>query len=296
MSKYENLVQVLDELRKEAPSEYKRYYPHEDDLDKLNYARSLTYIHLFLKVKFGILDFHEREKNITDGSQDGGVDGYYIDDENKRIYFIQSKFRINKKNFEEKSIGIGELYAMELDRITHGKTSAENGTDYNGKIQALIQKIQGIEDYVKYKEIVILLANIKDKYDNNKLKTLTVFPYEIFNHQKCYTELLFPVVSGTYYNPSELKISINVSNYGGSNRIDYYADTNIKECNITVLFVPTIEVGRILYKFKNSILKYNPRSFLELASGSVNQHIKESITNVDTKEVDPIPWTVFLES
>ncbi len=42
----------LDELRKEAPIEYKRYYPIETDVDELNQARSRAYIHLFLKVSY----------------------------------------------------------------------------------------------------------------------------------------------------------------------------------------------------------------------------------------------------
>lgn len=81
MSKYKTLVKILDELRKEAPPEYKRYYPIETDIDELNKARSRTYIHLFLKVKFGLITFDEREPYITDDTNDGGIDGYYIDKE-----------------------------------------------------------------------------------------------------------------------------------------------------------------------------------------------------------------------
>ncbi len=283
MSKYQTLVNILDELRKEAPAEYKRYYPIESNIEELNKARARSYIHLFLKVKFGLLQFQERESFITDDKSDGGIDGYFIDQENKIIYFIQSKFRINEKNFENKNIELDELLNMDLDRITKGEQSYADGTKYNNKIQQLIDNIQNIDDYVKYEEKVILLANLKDKY-KTKLKPITLFPTIIFDYQKSYEELLFPVVSGTFYNPKELKITINVTNYGGSNRIDYYVDTEVKECNISVLFVPTEEIGRILYKYKNSILKFNPRSFLELASGSVNQNIKESITDLKSND------------
>jgi hypothetical protein len=61
-------------------------------------------------------------------------------------------------------------------------------------------------------------------------------------------------------------------------------DTSISECNITVLFVPTIEIAKILYKYKNSVLKFNPRSFLELSAGSVNKRIQTSITEINTNE------------
>jgi len=284
MSKYETLVNVLDELRKDAPSNYKKYYPPDTDIVLLNQARSRAYIHLFLKVKFGLLDFLEREKYITDDPHDGGIDAYYIDDENKKIYFIQSKFRVNEKNFEQKNISISDIYAMDLDRITKGEVQSSKSVTYNSKVQNLIKLIQSIADYAKYEEIVIILANLKDKYDSAKLKSLTVFPYQVYNYERCYEQLLFPVVSGTYFNPKELRISIDVTNSGGSNRIDYYVDTKVKECNITALFVPTREIGRILFKYKNSILKFNPRSFLELATGSVNQNIKESITEIKTND------------
>ncbi len=283
MSKYITLIKVLDELRKEAPKEYKIYYPLDTDQDGLNKARARAYIHLYLKVKFGLLDFLQRKKFITDDSHDGGIDGYFIDEEYKRIYFIQSKFRTTEENFEGKNIELSELLSMDLDRITKGETTSSNGVKYNSKIQKLISTIQGIDDYPKYKETVILLANLKEKY-KTKLKPLTIFPTEIYDYDRCYNELIFPVISGTYYNPKELKITINVANYGGSNRIDYYVGTSIGECNISILFVPTKEIGRILYKYKNSILKFNPRSFLELSSGSVNSKIRESITDIETNE------------
>ncbi len=283
MSKYNTLIKVLDEIRKEAPKEYKKYYPLEKDQDGLNKARARAYIHLYLKVKFGLLDFLQREKFITDDPNDGGIDGYYIDEEYKRIYFIQSKFRTTKENFEGKNIELSELLSMDLDRITKGENCNSNKIKYNSKIQKLISTIQEIDDYPKYKETVILLANLKEKY-RTKLKPLTIFPTETYDYEKCYNELIFPVISGTYYNPKELKITINVANYGGSNRIDYYVETSIGECNISILFVPTKEIGRILYKYKNSILKYNPRSFLELSTGSVNSKIRESITEIETNE------------
>lgn len=74
MKKYEILVNTLNALRKEAPKSFKSYYPDEDDVDKVNAANSKAYIHLLLKAKFNLLNFKEREKYITDGPQDGGID------------------------------------------------------------------------------------------------------------------------------------------------------------------------------------------------------------------------------
>jgi hypothetical protein len=283
MSKYLTLVNILDELRKEAPIEYKKYYPIETNIDDLNKARARAYIHLFLKVKFGLLSFFDRENFITDDTDDGGIDAYYLDNEQKKIYFIQSKFRTSEDNFENKNIELDELFSMDLDRITKGEREYTNGTKYNSKIQKLIDQIKVTEDYPKYKEVVIILANLKDKY-RDQIKKLTLFPAEIFDYDRCYNELVFPVVSGTFYNPKELKITICVNSKSAGNRIDYYVDTAIKECNITALFVPTIEIAKILYKYKNSILKYNPRSYLDLAGGSVNSRIQSSITDIKTNE------------
>ena len=42
----------------------------------MNYRGFQAYV---LKVKFGVVDFLERHKLITDGPQDGGVDAYCID-------------------------------------------------------------------------------------------------------------------------------------------------------------------------------------------------------------------------
>jgi hypothetical protein len=100
MSKYGTLINILDQVRFEAPKEYVKYRPIKTDLEKVNQARSRALIHLYLKVSFGLLDFIDREKIITDGSYDGGIDAYFIDNKNKKIYFIQSKFRTNSRTIK----------------------------------------------------------------------------------------------------------------------------------------------------------------------------------------------------
>jgi hypothetical protein len=283
MSKYLTLLTILDELRNEAPVEYKRYYPAESNRDKLNHARSLSYIHLFLKVKFGLIDFLEREKFITDGVNDGGIDGFYIDKENKTLYYIQSKFRESEKGFENVNIQLEELLKMDLHRIVKGEREDEKRINYNEKIFRMMDLIAEIPDIPNWNSKVILLANLNDKH-RSKISSLTAFTPEIYNYETTYDELVFPVISGTFYNPKELKITISVNPKSTSNRIVYYADTKVKECNITLLFVPTIEIAKILNKYRNSILKFNPRSFLELGTGSVNRKIHDSITEISTNE------------
>jgi len=200
-NKYDILVNVLDTIRKKAPEEYKKYHPLDSEFEKLNQARSRAYIHLFLKVKFGILDFLERENYITDESNDAGIDAYYIDVDTKTIYFIQSKFRITKENFENKDIKLSEILSMETDRILDGNICNEEEIKYNNKIQQMISKISDIEDIARYSYKAIILANVKDEIKRSQLQKLTGgLPGEVYNFQRCYTELLFPLITGTFYN------------------------------------------------------------------------------------------------
>jgi len=73
---YGTLLRTLDGLRREAPPSFKSYHPHSSDLEAVNQARAKAFIHLFLKVRFGIADFDSRQENVCDGTQDGGVDGH----------------------------------------------------------------------------------------------------------------------------------------------------------------------------------------------------------------------------
>lgn len=285
MSKYEVLVKILDQLRNEAPKENKRYYPIESEIDKLNQARSRAFIHLYLKVKFGLLNFGDRERIISDKAFDGGVDAYYIDHESKKVVCIQSKFRTNENNFTTKEIDLKELLNMDIDRISDGHDCDENGNKYNGKIQQLLREVSSIPDIGRYKWEVVILANLTEQTPS-KLKKLTGgFPVNVFDYNKSYKELVFPIITGTYYSPDELKILLNLSNKTSSGaRISYKVRTAYKDCEISVLFVPTIEVAKTLSKFKNSILKYNPRSYLDLSNNTVNKEIAQTLTNIKTNE------------
>ena len=284
MSKYDDLIRILDKLRDEAPTGFLRYHPQEGDIDKVNQARSRAFIHLFLKVKFGITEFNEREEIITDGPSDGGIDGYYICKDTKTIYFIQSKFRTTDTNFTSKEIALEELLAMDIDRILHGEDSDENDNQYNGKILGLLRKLGEISDMPNWTPTVILLANVKTSL-TQKLSRLTGgYKVVVYNYDRVYNELVFPLICGSYYNIKDLKITINVDRNSSGNRIQYYPITKYGECTVNALFVPTLEIAKILSKYKNSILKFNPRSFLELQAGSVNVKIAKSIEDIDTNE------------
>lgn len=159
--RYETLLQVLDKIRDEAPQQQaSRYRPDENDLEKVNQARSRAFIHLYLKVMFGLADFSEREHRVTDGTRDGGVDGYHIDPETKIIYLVQSKFRTNEKNFESKEIRLEELLLMDISRILDGETLDEQGCEYNGKIKQFQREVSSIPDVARYSYRIAILANL----------------------------------------------------------------------------------------------------------------------------------------
>ena len=183
MSKYSTLLTVLDKIREEAPSAFKRYRPSEDKPEEINHARSRVFIHLFLKVKFGLLDFIEREKYITDDPQDGGVDGYFVDEEYKKVYFIQSKFRTTEKNFQAKEILFTEFLQMDVDRMTDGKEADEKDVPYNSKIKTMMQRLHQIPDIGRWNYEVIILANVSSQVSQSQLKKLTGgFPGILYNH------------------------------------------------------------------------------------------------------------------
>jgi hypothetical protein len=217
MSKYDILLKILDQIRAEGiAAGFKSYNASAEDIEWLNQTRSKAYIHLYLKVKFGLLSFAKRETCVTDGTNDGGIDGYFIDEETKSITFLQSKFRTTKKNFETKKITIDEMASMDFARITAGYEQSESGLEYNGKIKGLIRSISQIDDIGRYKYRTVIIANLPD-ISQSILRSLTGgFPVETFDAERCYAELVFPVITGTYFQKEELAIllDLNTKNAG----------------------------------------------------------------------------------
>jgi hypothetical protein len=285
MSKYDSLLRILDQIRKEGVAAgFSAYGSDNDDPDWLNQTRSKAYVHLFLKVNFGMLAFSERENYVTDGTQDGGVDGYFIDPDSKTVIFLQSKFRTTERNFESKQITLNEVASMDIGRITSGEDTDEKGIRYNGKIMRLIRTISEIEDIGRYKYKVIIIANLRD-VSNTTLRNLTGgFAVELFDAERCYSELIFPVLSGTYFQKDSLGIFLDLSNKNAGAKINYEVSTTYGACDITVLFVPTLEIAKTMYKYKNAILKFNPRSYLEFDGATVNNSIRDTILSGASNE------------
>lgn len=282
---YEILCGVLNKLREEAPKEFKTYHPKDSDLDGINIALSKSFIHLYLKSIWGLSSFLDREYYITDGPEDGGIDAYFIDKENKTLYYIQSKFRMNKQNFESRTIMIEDLLNMEIDSILRGNTQYSSGVSFNKKIIKMIENISSIPDLCEYSHKIVILANIKPLSQQKLSKIFGNYEVEIFNYEKTYQVILLPLLTGTSYDTSKLRININTSDKNEDSRMEYSVGGGASKCKILLTFVPAIEVAKILHLNKNSILKYNPRCYLDFEGSPVNRDIYQTLMTGESNEL-----------
>ncbi len=285
VSKYQILVRILDGIRSEAAgTKWESLYAVNSEIEEdVEQARARAYIHLYLKVMFGLSSFADREQFVTDGSYDGGIDGYYIDRDTRQIHLIQSKFRRTAENFTQKKIDPEEILSMDVDRITAGNETNEAGVAYNGKIKGLIRSIAQLPDAARYSYRVAIIANCE--LPAPQVRRLTGgYSATVFDYQKTYRDLLFPVVSGTYFRASDIVINIDMENKSAGARTSYSVSTTEFECEITVLFLPTIEIAKIIEKYRNTLLEHNPRSYLELEGQQVNRSIRSTIMRSDSNE------------
>jgi len=282
---YETLCRVLDSLRGEAPKSNTIYNPPPGNADAVIQARSRALLHLFLKARFGLIRFDEREAYVTDGSNDGGIDAFYVDAKSKIIYVLQSKFRATSGNFVTKNMSPSDLLKMDVSRVLKGEKRQESGVAYNDRIRNGLQKaIRKLTDPGSYTTQVVLLGNIKDLSDNQFKRLVEGYRVDQYPHNRIYMELLFPVITGTYFTDPNLTIEINLANLRGETHLDYDARALGMKPNVKLLFVPTREIGRIMLTYKNTILKFNPRSYLELQHNKVNRAIEASVRQTDENE------------
>ena len=276
--RYDTLCKILDSLCDEAPSTARIYHPPAGDQQKLIHARSRVLLHLFLKARFGLLNFADREPCVTDGAYDGGINAYFINENAKTTYVLQSKFRATADNFSDKTVSAEDLLKMDIKRILNGERRDELGNLYNEKIRNGLQKaLRRIPDMGAYTTKVILLGNTRRFTASQLRKLVDGYPIDQFPHHRIYDELMFPVIDGTYYTEPDLKIEINLSDPHRDFHLNYDVTSKSIKSNVKLLFVPTGEVGRIMSMYKNSILTFNPRSFLELKNNIVNQEIEASL-------------------
>lgn len=280
MNKYTILQKVLTQIISEGAKHYSVYVEKKGDTSYK--PRSLALIHLFLNVKFGLENFHERHKLITDDDRgDGGVDAYFIDEIKHIIYFIQAKWRNTEKNFEEKSILSDELAKMEVEKIMSGddKYVDEAGIEKNFspkiiELEKIISKLKDLEDY-RYEVIVIANKNLKDKTLKKILGIKPIF----YNYKEIY-QFLFLYLSGVFYDPDKISFSFRVDT-----KHNYLCEKNVQTsigvCRIILCFVSTDAIAKELNKYKNAILKYNPRCYLGLSGRKISEEKDSELLSVN---------------
>jgi AIPR protein len=275
---FSTLIKVIDKLRGEAPSSLSIYNPPPGNQEAVTQARSRGLLHLYLKARFGIADFDKREQHITDGPDDGGVDAFFIESTTKTIFAIQSKFRATAANFASVNLTPSDLLKIDISRMLAGETRSEQGHSYNEKIRKkFLGEIKKVPDIGRYKTVVVLLGNTTKFTTSQLRKLIDGFPVEEYPYDRCYRELLFPVINGTYFTDPELRIEIKLTNLNRDTHLDYDVKANSSRVNIKLLFAPTQEIGRIMSTYRNTVLRYNPRSYLELGKNPVNQAIYDSV-------------------
>lgn len=283
--KYDVLTNILDEyVREGAALKRRKSFFDTSTGERQNQARSRAHIHLYLAATYGVIDFEEREHTITDASNDGGIDAYHIDIDNKIIDIIQSKFRVGPDNFESKNISPEEILSVDLNRILEGHRTDKYGRTYNGHILAFIEKIQKIPDIVRYNVKVTILANVKREQYPLVERLFPGDQTNIVNFDRCYNELVLPTIRGEQHYTSSMRLQIDLSNKSKNSLLSAEIPTAHGSSEVTVVLVPTIEIAKITFRYKNSILRYNPRSYLEFREQRTNEGIRSSIVDIDTGE------------
>jgi hypothetical protein len=281
--KYKVLTSILDGYVEEGKlvGRRKSFYDTTTE-ERENQARARAFIHLYLAATYGVLGFEEREHTITDAGGDGGIDAYHIDSDRKVIDVVQAKFRVGSDNFESKNIAPEEIAAIDLNRIMSGNTDDEYGKPYNGYIQAFIEKIQKIPDIARYGVKVTILANVKREQCVLLEKLFHGDETNIVNFDRCYGELVLPTIRGEQHYSSSLRLQMDLSNKSGKSKLSAEIETTQGTCDLTVVLVPTIEIAEVVSRYKNSLLRYNPRSYLEFREQKTNAGIRSSIEDVNT--------------
>src|SRR5690606_20561662 len=107
--------------------------------------------------------------------------------------------------------------------------------------------------------------------------------YEVFSFERTYNELVFPLATGTYFEPSKICVTINLGRKTHP-QLSQEVDTPVGSCSVRMIYVPIEEVARITSKYKNSLLRYNPRNYLSLQKNEVNKSIRDTVLNTSYNE------------
>ena len=154
---------------------------------------------------------------------------------------------------------------------------------FSPRITALQKKIKEIRDIALYDWRVVLLANLNKVNDEQLRRLIDNMEYEVFDYARTYNELVFPLTTGTYFKPNEIIIAINLGSKTNP-QLSQDVDTPLGPCKVRMIFVPIAEIAKVTAKYKNSLLRYNPRNYLSLQRNEVNKSIRDTVLNTIQNE------------
>lgn len=286
--KHNLLKKTLDGIATSAPDQLTIYHPDGNNQDAQIHKYSRAQIHLFLRVRFGILDFDGVENQITDGTGDGGLDAYHIDEDKKTIYLIQSKYKTTPEGYLNNDVDWREFFKIELDRIVQGETVSVSGDRYNGKVQSLQQKIRDFPSRALLNYTLIYLGNVPSAITKENLLSISggvCRDAEVLHGNDFYNQVLIPYLKRDFYDKEDFSFEIYINQERSANRIRYSVDlADGESAEVQLCFVPTIEIARMMSQYRNSILQYNPRCYVGIRNSGVNADIRNSVSNTDHNE------------
>jgi hypothetical protein len=117
---------------------------------------------------------------VCDGPDDGGLDAYAVDDEEKEIWLIQGKWYGDERKLSEKE-------SVELINFVQHRLLLDDRSDLNSDVKAFMSKYQAY--YVNYKAHLVYVTNAEfDKNAAALYKQLKAFSFNVLGEEDLATE------------------------------------------------------------------------------------------------------------
>lgn len=286
----QRVANKLDELFKDKIDLSDATGLQEDDWIQLRRTRSLACLAVLMKNSFSI---DELVKSIVDGSGDGGLDLIYIDNINKNVYIVQSKFiyketkgvskdellkffegienlleakftffnpKIQSRSIELKEV-LFDDYKIEAIFIQTGKES----NTHDQAIKRFVKKINGDVGEPLLSFTIINMSEIyKFSVENNFSKHINVEKFEIKNYNQVSSPQ--PIYYGLITAKSIVELYKRYNNDLFSSNIRYFkGDTSVNGG-----IQNTIKKDKSFFHLYNNGIKITCKSITKLPLNSGN--------------------------
>lgn len=198
---------------------------------------------------------------------------------------MQGKFRTSANGFDNPGIDLRDLLKVQAGRMMRGVREEEDGQPYNDKIQKMIDRLAALRtDLLDYEIKVVFLAEVRRVSESQLRQLCDGLDVQVVKAEDLYRDVLFPLLSGSCHTAEEIRVEMSLRDkHDKGRRISSGIKTQAMDCSVLVVYVPTEEIGRVMSRYKNAILKYNPRCYLGLQRAA-NQEIEASMRELETNE------------